>query len=105
VPELELRELEDGTRFCQVSERSALAPTVRNEEEDSRCERANLSRKEHFSKAWKGERTERFLQFASNDEHGRAGLKAAAQVTGGIQRLIGNLAQTCDANSLSRSCS
>jgi hypothetical protein len=30
VPELEQRELEDGTRFCQVSERSALAPTVRN---------------------------------------------------------------------------
>jgi hypothetical protein len=28
VPELELRELENGTRLCQVSERSALAPTV-----------------------------------------------------------------------------
>jgi hypothetical protein len=62
VPELEQRELEDGTRFCQVSERSALAPTVRNTEEGSRCERGKLSRKEHFLKAWKSERTERFLR-------------------------------------------
>jgi hypothetical protein len=28
VPELELRELENGTRLCQASERSALAPSV-----------------------------------------------------------------------------
>lgn len=53
MPELEGRELENGTRLCQGARgRPSLLPCVK-EEEGSRYERASLSQKGHFLKELK----------------------------------------------------
>jgi hypothetical protein len=50
VPELELTELENGTRLCQASERSALAPTEETESNPwrFRCQRRRNPLAPHY---------------------------------------------------------
>jgi len=113
VPELEGRELENGTRLCQGARgRPSLLPCVK-EDEGSRCERASLSQKGHFLKELKEGSLFEALPKSSKLPRDRIDQVNSAQRTGsaqarrrrsenrgqakeGIQRWIGCFAQTWD---------